>query len=178
MKTFFINFIKKSSRKGFSLLETLLYVAVSSVILLSVSLFLTVLLSSRIKNQAISDVNQQGLQIMQLVTQTIRNSKTVDFPSIGSTSNSLSVSVFDTLLSPTIFDIASGTVRIQEGSGNPIPLTNSHVTVSSLLFQNISSISSTDRIIRISFTIDYNNPSGRPENTFTQSFVGSATLRQ
>ncbi len=135
-------------------------------------------MSSRIKNQSIGDVNQQGLQVMQLVTQTIRNAKTVDFPSIGATSTSLSMTMSDPLLSPTVFDIVNGSVRITEGSNAPILLTNSHVAVSSLLFQNISSVGSTDRIVRISFTIDHINTSGRNENSFTKSFTGSATLRQ
>lgn len=166
------------SQKGFSLLEMLLYVAISSIILLSLSFFLIFLLGSRLKNQSITDVNQQGIQIMQLITQTIRNARTIDSPSIGATSSSISMTMFDSLVSPTVFDISSGTVRIKEGSGVVIPLTNSHVTISSLVFQNISSTSSTDRIIRISFTIDHNNPNGRNENVFSKTFTGSATLRQ
>lgn len=156
----------------------ILYVAISSVILLSLSLFLTSLLSSRVKNQSIGDVNDQGLQVMQLITQTIRNARSIDYPLVGATSTSLSVTVIDPLLSPTVFDIASGTVTIKEGSNAAIPLTNSHVTVSSFIFQNISSTSSSDRIVRLSFIIDHNNNSGRNENYFTKSFTGSATLRQ
>lgn len=166
------------SKKGFSLIEMLLYVSISSVILLSLSLFLTFLLSERIKNQSIADVNQQGLQIMQLVTQTIRNSRSIDYPSIGATSTSLSMTMVDPLLSPTVFDIVNGVVRIKEGSNNAIPLTNSHVTVSSFVFHNISGTSSTDRIIRLSFMVDHNNLNGRNENSFTKTFTGSATLRQ
>lgn len=115
---------------------------------------------------------------MQLVTQTIRNAKTIDTPSIGGTGSSLSMTMSDSLVSPTVFDIASGTIRIKEGSNAPIALTNSHVTVSGLVFENISSISSTDRVVRVSFTIDHNNTNGRNENAFTKSFTGSATLRQ
>ncbi|MBP9866457.1 MAG: prepilin-type N-terminal cleavage/methylation domain-containing protein [Candidatus Pacebacteria bacterium] len=167
-----------SPKKGFSLVEMILYVAISSFVLLSLSLFLTSLLGSRVKNQSISDVNDQGLQVMQMITHTIRNARSVDFPVIGATSTSLSLTVVDPLLSPTVFDIASGTIRIKEGSSDPIPLTNSHVAVSSFIFQNISSISSLDRIVRISFTVDHVNNNARNENSFTKNFIGSATLRQ
>lgn len=169
---------KHFSLQGFTLVEMLLYVTISSVILLSLSLFLSLILSSRIKNQSIADVNQQGLQVMQLITQTVRNGKSISFPSVGATSTSLSVDVVDPLRNPTVFDIANGVMRIQEGSNQPIPLTNSHVTVTSLIFQNISSTSSTDRIIRMSFTINHTNSNGRNENSFIKSFTGSATLRQ
>ena len=156
----------------------ILYVAISSVVLLSLSLFLTSLLGSRVKSQSISDVNDQGLQVMQMITHTIRNARSIDFPVIGATSTSLSVTVTDPLLSPTVFDIASGTIRIKEGSNAPISLTNSHVAVSSFIFQNISSLSSLDRIVRVSFTVDHINNNNRNENSFTKSFSGSATLRQ
>lgn len=115
---------------------------------------------------------------MQLITQSVRNAKSVDAPTIGATSTSLSLTMFDPLLSPTVFDISNGVITVREGMGPNIPLTNSHVTVSAFLFQNISGASSTDRIVRLSFTIDHNNPSGRNENAFTKDFIGSATLRQ
>lgn len=172
MKFFF------TSQKGFSLVEMLLYVAISSVMLFSLSLLLSFLFGGRVKNQSITDVNQQGLQVMQLITQTVRNAKSVDSPALGATDTSLSLTMSDPLLSPTVFDISSGTVRIKEGSNPLIPLTNSHVTVSSFIFQNISSTSSTDRIVRLSFTMDHSNPSSRNENSFTKTFTGSATLRQ
>lgn len=164
--------------KGLSLLEMLLYVTISSVILLSLSVFLGFFLSQRVKSQSMSDVNQQGLQIMQLVSQTIRNARSVDAPLVGASSTSLIISVSDPLLSPTIFDISNGVVRIKEGSGNYIPLTNSHIKISSLVFYNMSSTSSPDRIIRISFMVDHNNPSQRNEYSFSKQFNGSATLRQ
>jgi fibronectin type 3 domain-containing protein len=73
---------------------------------------------------------------------------------------------------------ASGTVfTIKEGTKAVVPLTNSRVKVSTLSFQNISSASSTDKIIRISFVIDYATSSGKSEYTFTKAFSGSATLR-
>lgn len=165
------------SFKGFTVLEMLLYVSVCSFLLLALSLFLTSLFGVRVKNQSIADVNQQGQQVMKLLTETIKNAKSIEIPNIGATSSSLSVTVEDAMLSPTIFDVSSGTMRISEGGGPNILLTNSHVTVNSLLFENISSTSSTDRIIRVSFTIDYKNQNGRNEYTFSKSFIGSATMR-
>lgn len=170
--------ILQRNLRGISLVELLLYVTVLSVVLLMLASFLIFLVSSRIKNQSITDVNQQGLQIMQLMTQTIRNAKTIDFPGVGATSTSLSMTVNDSFLSPTVFDSTGGAVTIKEGSNTVIPLTNSHVIVSGMVFQNISSTSSTDRVVRISFTVDHINTNGRNENSYTKSFTGSATLRQ
>jgi hypothetical protein len=154
-----------------------LYVALCSIILLSLSTFLSFLLGARVKSQVITEVNQQGFEVMHLITQTVRNGRSIQIPSIGTSSSTLSLTTSNALLNPTVFT-ASGTVfTIKEGTKAVVPLTNSRVKVSTLSFQNISSASSTDKIIRISFVIDYATSSGKSEYTFTKAFSGSATLR-
>lgn len=164
--------------KGFTLIEMVLYVSVCSIILLSLSTFLTFLLGARVRSQAITEVNQQGFQVMYQLTQTIRNGRSIQVPSIGTSSSTLSITTANPLLNPTIFTVSSSTFTIKEGSTTPIPLTNSRVRVSGLTFDNVSSSSSTDKVIRISFVIDYINTSNKTEYSYTKTFTGSATLRQ
>lgn len=164
--------------QGFTLVEMILYVSICSIFLLTLSTFLSFLVGARIRSQAIAEVNQQGFQIMHAMTSTIRNGRSIQVPSLGTASSTLSVTTGVPLLDPTVFSISSSTLLIREASNSPIPLTNSRVTLSGLLFENISSSSSLDRIVRISFTINHNNLSDRDEYTFTKNFTGSATLRQ
>ena len=170
--------MKISHPKGFTLVEMTLYVSICSILLLSLSVFLTFLLGTRVRSQSITEVNQQGFQVMNLITETIRNGRSIQTPSIGTSSSTLSLTTGNSLIDPTIFTLASTTIKIQEGSNISVPLTNSRIKVSNFLFQNVSSTSSTEKIIRISFTIDYSNLSGKSEYTFTKDFIGSATLRQ
>ena len=166
------------NQKGFTLIEMVLYVSVCSIILLSLSTFLTFLLGARVRSQAITEVNQQGFQVMYQLTQTIRNGRSIQVPSIGTSSSTLSITTANPILNPTIFTVSSSTFTIKEGSTASIPLTNSRVRVSNLTFDNVSSLSSTDRVIRISFIIDYVNTSNKTEYSYTKTFTGSATLRQ
>ena len=53
--------------------------ALLGTIIFSVAGFLSLLMQSRVKNQAISEVEQQGVQVMQLVTQTGRNATNINF---------------------------------------------------------------------------------------------------
>jgi type II secretory pathway pseudopilin PulG len=168
----------KQYKKGFTLVEMILYVSVCSILLLTISTFLSFLLGARIRSQAITEVNQQGFRAMNMMALTVRNGRSVETPLVGDTTSSLSLTTKDSLLNPTIFDVASGTLRIKEGSGVPIPLTNSRVVISNLSFQNLSATTSSDRIIRISFTIDYGNISGKDEYSFTKTFIESATMRR
>lgn len=165
------------TNKGFTLIELLLYVAITSVMLFVISLFLQTLLESKIKNQTIAEVEQQGLQVMQIITQTTRNAEVITLPTQGASASSLTLDVITVANDPTIFDLASDVIRIKEGTATVVPLTNSRVVASSLIFQNLSR-ASTPGTIRISFTLTHANPSGRNEYNFSKIFTESATLRQ
>ncbi len=168
---------KLPTGKGFTLIELLLYIAVSSAMLLVISVFLSILLESRVKNQTIAEVEQQGVQVMQIITQTLRNGATINSPGTGSGDVSLSVDTYTSSNNPTVFDISGGVIRIKEGGGAVIPLTNARITASALTFQNLSR-ASTPGTVRIQFSLTQINQSGRNEYNFTKTFIGSATLRQ
>jgi len=168
---------KQKRKRGFTLIELLLYVSISSIILLVTSTFLFSLLQSRIKNQTIAEVEQQGLQVMQVITQAVRNADSINTPLQGASSASLSLNTVVALNNPTIFDLASGVIRIKEGTGEAISLINSRITASSLNFQNFSR-TNTPGTVRIQFTLTHTNTEGRNEYSFTKNFIGSSTLRQ
>ncbi|OGE33190.1 hypothetical protein A3C59_03680 [Candidatus Daviesbacteria bacterium RIFCSPHIGHO2_02_FULL_36_13] len=161
---------------GFTLIELLLYIAVASIIVFTTASMLRFTLESRVKNQTIAEVEQEGAQVMALITQTVRNGTLINSPTIGNSAASLSLVVTDGASSPTVFDLSSGAVRIKEGAGATINLTSSRITVSNLNFQNLS-MTDTPNIIRVSFTVTYTNSSGRNEYDFAKTFYGSADLR-
>jgi len=168
---------KLQTNRGFTLIELLLYVSISSIILLVTSVFLSTLLQSRIKNQTIAEVEQQGAQVMQSITQTARNAENITSPAQGASAAALTLDVITGANDPTIFDISGGAIRIKEGTGSAVSFTNSRVTASGLTFQNLSR-ASTPGTVRIQFTLTHINPAGRNEHNFAKTFIGSATLRQ
>lgn len=165
------------TNKGFTLIELLLYVSLSSAMLFVMSMAFFTFFESRIKNQTILEVNGEGAQIMQLITQTVRNANGVNSPTIGTNDASLSLSVVDPLKDPTIFDLSGGEIKITEGLNPAISLTNVlQVTVSGLLFENLSRPATPDTIA-ISFTLSHVNPNNRNEYNYMRSFYGSVSLR-
>ncbi|MBI4713620.1 hypothetical protein HY771_00310 [Candidatus Uhrbacteria bacterium] len=169
--------LRHPTSAGFTLLELLLYVGISSIILLSISVFLFSLIESRTKNQVIAEVEQQGAQVMQTIEQTARNAEAINSPTIGANASTLSLDVVTGGYDPTVFDLSSGVIRITEGAGSAVSLTNSRVTATSLTFYNLSR-TSTPGIIRVQFTLTHINLEGRNEYTYSKTFVGSAALRQ
>lgn len=163
-------------KKGFTLIELILYLGLAATIILAVSLFFIAMLSSRIKQQAIAEVEQQGARVMHIITQATRNADTITSPGTGSSASLLTLDMVPTAVDPTLFDLSSGLIRITEGVGSAVALTNSRITASLLTFQNLSR-ASTPGTIRIQFTLSHLNPTGRNEYEYSKTFYGSASLR-
>lgn len=167
-----------STDRGFTLVELLLYVSIASFVLLVTSVFLSPLVQSRVKNQTIAEVEQQGLSLMQSMTHTIRNADAINSPAQGvADAVTLSVNTIVAGNNPTIFDLAGTVLQMKEGAAASVPLSNSRVSVSGLSFSNVSR-TGTPGTVRIQFTLTHVNPEGRNEYDFSKTFIGSATLRQ
>ena len=162
------------TKKGVSLVELLLYMAIMGILLTSIVSFISVNESMNKRNQAISEVDMQGWEIMRFLTQSIKNAQSVTQPVFGESSIALSLIVDDQVKNPTIFDVSSGVVRVKEGLSSPIALTNAQVIVSNLLFTNVGS-DATKESIKIQFDISYFNMS---DNTrYQKTMYGTATPR-
>ncbi len=170
-----MNVIRKNNTKAFTLIELVLYLAMISGIMLTISYSLATLLEARIKNQAIAEVNQQGQQVLQIITQISRNSIAIRLPVPQSSSNAMTLTVPNPN-DPTIFTLVSNAIMISEGGGTQIPLTNGRVVVSDLSFRNLTR-TNTPGTVKIQFTLTHLNPENRSEYAFSKTFYGTATLR-
>ncbi len=159
----------KNNKSGFTLIELLLYVSMAAILLSVIVSFLIMSLQARVKNQTIAEVDGQGIQAMQVIRQAIANADTIDSPSAGLSSTSLSLDS-----AATIFDLSAGQLRIDEGGG-PIELTSSNVVVSGLTFENLSK-TDTPGIIRIEFNVAYDSQSDRSEYSYDKTFYTSVSL--
>lgn len=163
--------------RGFTLIELLLGIVTSAIILIVISSFLGQLLSARVKNQAIAEVEHTGARILSVIDQSMRNATAITTPTDGTSASSLSLTVLDAALSPTVFDTASSTLHISQGGQPPITLSSSRVQISGFSVSNLSR-PNTSGNARIQFTLSHLNPSNRPEYTYAKTFFTTASLRQ
>jgi len=163
-------------RKGFTLVELLVYISLVSMMLLAVASFAKIILQARVRNQVISEVEQQGVQVIQIISQTIRNAENITAPASGGGTGGLTLNVISVSQNPTVFSLDSDIIKIKEGSTSQINLTNSKVIASDLIFQNLSR-TDTPGIIKYSFVLDYDNQSDKPEYNYLKTFYSSASLR-
>ena len=163
-------------QKGFTLIELLLYVSLVGALLVTVSFFFATSASSRIKNQSIVEVNDQGLNAIEYITETIRNSSSISAPGVGSSSATLTLVMPTAGASPTIFSLNGTALQVKEGLSAAITLTNSKVSISNLTFKNLSK-SGTKGLVQVSFTVTRVNTSNRNEYDYQKNFVASAAVR-
>lgn len=171
-----INLFKKN-KKGFSLVETIVYVAIFSIFIGGASSFLNIMSSTRLNNQMILEINDQGSKVMKTITQSIRNGSQVNSPTIGNTAFNLSIVTNAASTSPTVFSESGGVLYIKEGAGSDVALTNNKVIVSNLLFSNLSR-ADTPNIIKISYTLTSINSTTSASGQYSFTFNGSSGLRK
>ncbi|MFQ5492588.1 MAG: type II secretion system protein J [Candidatus Dojkabacteria bacterium] len=168
---------KPRTRKAFTLVEIILYVGLVSMLLVVVAGFLTSVLQSRERSETVSEVDSQGVKVMQDIIQTVRNAQAINSPTQGNSAATLSLDVVDGGADPTVYDLSGGALTITEGGGAVVDLTSGRVTASGLVFENLTR-PGTDGIVRIEFTLTHVNPEGRFEYDYAQIFYGSANLKQ
>jgi len=64
--------------RGFTLIEFIIYIGLAGSLLTVISVLLFYMLRENAKNQVIANVEQEGNQAMQIITQTIRNAQSVN----------------------------------------------------------------------------------------------------
>lgn len=167
----------RSQAPGFTLIELLLYVGIASIIVATISGFLAILIESRAKSQAVAEVEQQGMSVMQIMTQAVRNATTINYPRAGEVSDHLSLDAEFPSYSSAVFRLEDGQLVLVNGSDPVKVLTNERVSVIDISFTNLGSADALDTV-RIGLTINYRNPSGRQEYDWQKTFYSTAVRRQ
>jgi prepilin-type N-terminal cleavage/methylation domain-containing protein len=163
-------------KNGFTLVELLVYIGILAIVITSVVSTMFFVISTREKAKTINEIESQGALVMQLITQSIRNSEGVNSPEVGNNNNTISLSVSEQQDSPTVFDINNGVLRVKKGSQTEVDLTSSRVIASNLDFYNVSR-TDTENIIKVEFQLEYNNQGPAFQFDYSKTFYGSASLR-
>lgn len=167
--------------RGFTLVETLIYIAIIGSALLSFVTFSISISNIRNKVFVVQEVQSSNRIALELVSQRVRSATGVNTGTsiFGIDPGRLSLSMADAAKDPTIIDLDAddGRLRIAEGTNPPIYLTSSRLIVPSLVFTDLTDTDERPNI-RIDLTTQYNNTSGDVEFDFTQRMYTSVSTRQ
>lgn len=162
---------------GFTLLELLLYIGLLAIILSASSFYLRSVLQTRARNQSVAEVDSQGYFAMQTIMQQVRNATSVTSPAPGASAPSLTLAMSSPADSPTIFSVADGVLKMQQGEDADVDLTSAKVVVQDFVVRNAGTAGSADAV-RVEFILARSGDSNRWELTYEKFFEGGASLRR
>ena len=163
------------NKKGFTLVEMIIYVGATVFVFGSITGLVFILISSKAKNQAVAEVEQQGAFVLNNITQTIHNAEGINSPAQANSDSTLELDVVNTGDNPTIYNLSGNTIQITEGANFAVSLISGRVAASDLTFQNLSK-DNTSGVIRVNFTLTSSSGS-KGAYKYEKTFYGSASLR-
>lgn len=171
---------KNFSQKGFSLFELLVYIAVLSVVSLTIVGIFIYITKGRGQSESKSEVNSNLRFAVEKITQDLRYASSVATPATASASST--TLVFDSGGSTITYCVAEGALRRQIGGScdqNSATITSEAVTISGPVFTRFENtnavLGKTVVSIKINLTASYNSTS--PDWDYTETKTTTMSLR-
>jgi len=146
-------------QNGFSLIEMMIYLAVSSTLLLVVFSFTREVLKVRNKITIESKVEQNARFALARMVNEIRFADDISVID----QNTLSLTVSEPSRNPVVFDLSDGMLCMQEGAGPCIALTGNDVKVGEVLFDDRTTPNS-GNIVKISLSVTHPDTNLSPDS--------------
>ncbi|MEK7137137.1 MAG: prepilin-type N-terminal cleavage/methylation domain-containing protein [Patescibacteria group bacterium] len=131
-----------SVRKGFTMIELILYVALTAIIVVALTRVLLTIIGTRERIESVSVVQQEArFAFNRIITETLRSKAILT----GATLFDLQQGSLGLLSSgsgathTTIFSLSGSTIYVAAGGGDALPLTSSRTNVTELFFHSLSS---------------------------------------
>lgn len=169
---------KKVNKKisGFTLIETLIYIAIIGGVIASFIAFSFSITGSRNKVHVIEEVQANARVALDVIAQKIRAADDILSPTEGNNASALILDMPSPDPDLTI-SVNGGVLGIAEGAGAATPITSTEVNISSISFTNLAPTGERENI-RLEMTIDYNYSGGSVEYSYAKSYQTSVSLRQ
>ncbi len=158
---------------GFTLVETLIYTALVSIVITGFITFALLVSGLSTKNFVIEEVNANARIAINLISQKIRQAEEIVSPIQGTASSTLILKMPDESLI-TFSLVGDSLVLDEEGVRNNV--ISNKVLVKDLNFINLANISKNDNI-KTTFNIEYNNALSMEYNC-QQSYQTAVSLRR
>ncbi len=163
------------------LIELVVYIALFSLIIGGAIVAAYQVFESSGRSQAHAMIQEEGDFLLSKINWSLRGVQTITFPALPSaplacsTSNTLSVTKWDTTIGTIVTDLLGSDIRITRAGNPPSTLNNANVAVTNLLFKYCYLGGSNPASIASSFTLRSRSPNGLP---ITQDFFMTSYVRK
>lgn len=162
-------------RQGFTLVETMIYIAIVGAVMASFIGFSISVSDSRNKNYVVQEVQANGRFALNMMSREIREAQDVVRPAGGSSTAELELEMSGSEPNAE-FSVASGTLEFTQG-GNPTrAVTSNNTEVTNLRFTNHTPSGEKDNI-RIKMDLKYRKGGSDRYWEYSQDYQTSVSLR-
>lgn len=143
---------------GFSLIETIIYIAIITIFASSLTSFSILVSDARNKAYVVGEVQSNARIAMSTISKHVRGA--LDINTVSSTFNTdpgvLSIMSSSSSTDPTIFSLTAddGVLQIQQGAGAQLSVTSDEVRITNLVFTDLTG-SSTQPNVGIELTVEF-----------------------
>lgn len=172
-----------TNKRGFTLIEILIYAAVLAIIVSAVSLYFIWVTRSNTKTKAMKETLNSAERAMEIITYEIKEAESIYIPTslFDTQTGQLSLKTKKYLpegetISYIDFYLCGDQLCFKKESQNPISLTSDRVKLTKLEFRRFVNTSTTPSI-QINLKIDYKTPAEKPEYQASIDLTSTASLR-
>jgi len=173
----------KKNQKGFSLIETIIYIALLGVIISFITSLLVNVMASYNRSQASKIVSNNISLAVDTISKDIRDSKEIYTPTSVFNSDLGQLSLITTFDPPgghtqrfIDFYLDNGVIYKKKEGYSEYAITSERVFIEKLKFENI--LSGTRDTIKITIDGRINTSSTKPEYQYQESVTSTASLRE
>lgn len=124
------------SRRGFTLVETVIYIGLLSVIISFVLVVFYQIVGSGNQNRDRIEIDAEANFLMQKMIWALVDAQAINQPTVNTTSSVLSVNKYNYSQNSIVFDLSQNNLRISKASSTPVILNNGRVSLSRLIFEH------------------------------------------
>ncbi|MFH1946860.1 MAG: GxxExxY protein [Candidatus Magasanikbacteria bacterium] len=166
--------------KGFTLIETLIYIAIIGGVMATFISFGLGISQNRNKVYAKQEVQANARIALDIISQKIKMADGINIASstFDADPGVLSLSMANSSLNPTVLQLNQddGILQITQGAGDPIFITSDKVKITNLVFTNLGGENERGNI-KIDMTVEYDSD-GDVSFSSSQSLTTAVSLRQ
>ena len=135
-----IELSSQRAKDGFTLLETIIYIAIFSVITSFVMVVFYQLIGGEEIHRNRVEVDTEANFMMQKLVWALSGASQINQPTAGATSSIFSVDKFNYGQNPVTLDIASRNLRISKASAEPAPLNSKRVFIERFVVEHLPAV--------------------------------------
>lgn len=141
------------SRIGFTLIETIIYLGLFSLVSSLVLVVFYQILGSENQHRNRVEVDTEANFMMQKIQWALTGVQTINQPGLNATGTTLSVNKFNYSQNPVVLDLGSRNLRITKGTSSTVLLGSNRVYLNQLTFEHLPAVQSAPEGVKVTLVV-------------------------